>query len=292
MRQNRLSQRLKSKLDSFGFDALIKGVSTLVEEEPAAPAETPAGPEAESSAVEREPAPTVVGVETVSLEAKALEVERAPAEPLPVEPAVEEQPEPPAVEQTPFHLRMPLPAASPTRFFEALESPRPTLEPPAQSSALPFAEEPLADVAAPIPHAEEPVLSVPEPPAESEKPARKPLAPEPLREALFALSCRLSQEAGRMAAALEQRDAEEAGFYLAHVNQILELLHTLDPRGDMARQLGVRNAPPSGRAWPLTAWTVVEFAESPFSALLPPDAGESFAREVIYAAWGISFAPA
>jgi hypothetical protein len=122
----------------------------------------------------------------------------------------------------------------------------------------------------------------------SEVPAR-PAPPEPLREALIALSCRLSQEAGRMGAALDQRDAEEAGFYLAHVNQILELLHTLDSRGDIARQLGVQNAPPAGRSWPLTAWTVVEFAESPFSALLPPEAGESFVRDVIYAAWGISF---
>jgi hypothetical protein len=32
----------------------------------------------------------------------------------------------------------------------------------------------------------------------------------------------------------------------------------------------------------------VEFAESPFSALLPPDADDLFVRQLLYAAWGIT----
>jgi hypothetical protein len=284
VRQNRLSQRLKSKLDSFGFDALIKGVSTLVEEEQPAPAEPPADELTASPAIEAQ-AGAVATAELVSVEAALLETEPL-AKPPAVEPVRRKQPEPLASEPNQFHLRVPLPATAPTRFFEALEAPKPAPVPqPTPGAVLPLVEE----SAAPAPESPTPL-----PVAETvaEVPGRKPLAPEPLREALAALSGRLSQEAGRMAAALGQRDAEEAGFYLAHVNQILELLHTLDPKGDMARQLGVRNAPPPGRAWPLTAWTVIEFAESPFSGLLPSNAGESFARSVIYAAWGISFVPA
>jgi hypothetical protein len=33
----------------------------------------------------------------------------------------------------------------------------------------------------------------------------------------------------------------------------------------------------------------VEFAASPFSALLPSKADEAFARDLLYAAWGVRF---
>jgi hypothetical protein len=112
---------------------------------------------------------------------------------------------------------------------------------------------------------------------------------ERLRAALDALGGRLAQEVGRMGAAMQAGEIEEAGFYLAHVNQILELLRSIDPSGDLARQLGTSGAPPEGRAWPATAWSVVEFAESPLSALLPPDAGEPCVRNLLYAAWGVAF---
>jgi len=112
---------------------------------------------------------------------------------------------------------------------------------------------------------------------------------ERLKIALDTLSGRLLREVGVMRAAMEAGDAEEAGFSLAHVNQILELLHTIDSNGDLARQMGITGAPPEGRAWPATAWSLVEFAESPFSALLPVGADEAFVHRVLYAAWGVAF---
>ncbi|HEX9107005.1 MAG TPA: hypothetical protein VF832_07250, partial [Longimicrobiales bacterium] len=62
--------------------------------------------------------------------------------------------------------------------------------------------------------------------------------------------------------------------------------------GDLSRQLGVPYAPPEGRSWPGTAWTVVEFAESPFSGLLAEGSGEAFIREMLYSAWGVGLEPA
>lgn len=112
---------------------------------------------------------------------------------------------------------------------------------------------------------------------------------ERLHTALEALGMRLLQEVGRMRAALRAYDAQEAGFYLAHVNQLLELLHSVDPDGDVARHYRTTACPPEGRTWFPTAWSLAELAESPFSALLPPDADDEFAREMIYAAWGVEF---
>jgi len=266
VRQNKLSQRLKSKLDSFGFDALIKGVSTLVEE---APEVTPDAPESDAVIPELGAA---TGEAPVPVQMTAL------LEPLVAEPAATPAIQTPVVARTETIRR--------TSIFEPVEAPRGPERTPVESPEPPARSVPAPAVMVLEPPTAEPAELPTSRPAEA---PRKAIAPEPLREALWSLSCRLTQEVGRMAAALDVRDAEEAGFYLAHANQILELLHTLDPRGDMSRQLDLKNAPPAGRAWPLTAWTVVEFAESPFSALLPANAGESFVREVIYAAWGISF---
>ncbi|HXG23659.1 MAG TPA: hypothetical protein VNJ09_03815, partial [Chthonomonadales bacterium] len=107
---------------------------------------------------------------------------------------------------------------------------------------------------------------------------REALTPdqERLRAALDALGCRLLQEVANLRAALHRHAVEEAGFCLAQVNQIVELLRSVDPAGDLARQLQTEAAPPEGRSWPASAWSVVEFMESPFSALLPPDADDAF----------------
>lgn len=120
-------------------------------------------------------------------------------------------------------------------------------------------------------------------------PVHRETREERLHTALEALGIRLLQEVGRMRAALRAYDAQEAGFYLAHVNQLLELLHSVDPDGDVARHYQTTACPPEGRTWFPTAWSLAELAESPFSALLPPDADDEFAREMIYAAWGVEF---
>lgn len=263
MRQNRISQRLKSKLDSFGFDALIKGVSSLVEE-----------------TTEIEPADRAAKPQLV-LEPPPITTEVSPA----IQPVV-------ALRERESLASSPLP--SPVNGRSDVSQPSETVEvapfwqPDSREPTSPVSATAVLEQGRPS-RTEIAKILITEPESAPVKGPGPQSGPEPLREALHALSCRLTQEAGRMAAALEQRDGEEAGFYLAHLNQILELLHTLDARGDMARRLGVANAPPVGRTWPLTAWTVVEFAGSPFSALLPPDASEGFVREVIYAAWGISF---
>lgn len=135
-----------------------------------------------------------------------------------------------------------------------------------------------------------PLLTQPE-----EEPAitRGQQAPTPdrerLRAALDALGCRLLQEAASLRAALHRHAVEEAGFCLAQVNQIVELLRSVDPAGDLARQLQTEAAPPEGRPWPASAWSVAEFMESPLSALLPPDADDAFVRDLLYAAWGVIF---
>jgi hypothetical protein len=114
---------------------------------------------------------------------------------------------------------------------------------------------------------------------------------ERLRAALDSLACRLLQEMGSLRAALAAKDVEQGGFHLAHVNQVLDLLRDIDPEGEVSRRLGTRAAPPAGRSWPASCWSVVEFATSPISGLLPAQADESFARDLLYAAWGVTLAP-
>ena len=131
----------------------------------------------------------------------------------------------------------------------------------------------------------------------SESTVAQPPAPtlnreERLRIALDMMGGRLMDEVGQLRSVLLEEDPEEAGFHLAHLNQMLDILATIDPQGDVARQFSTKNAPPVGRTWPKTAWSLVEFAESPFSALLPPKADEAFIRSLLYAAWGVTFEPA
>lgn len=113
-----------------------------------------------------------------------------------------------------------------------------------------------------------------------------------MRAALANLGAHLAHEAGSLAAALRAGDIEEAGVCLAKVNQALMLIGTVDPTGDLARQCGAPGAPPAGRAWPRPVWSVVEFAESPLSGLLPEGADSVTVRELLYAAWGYGPSPA
>ena len=107
-----------------------------------------------------------------------------------------------------------------------------------------------------------------------------------LRWALDTLAKRFTREAALFASALGDFNAESAGFHLAQLNQALELLQPLDPTGEIARGLHIPGAPPADRSWPAAAWSFVEFAESPLSGLLPPDADERYVRDVLYNAWG------
>jgi hypothetical protein len=118
-------------------------------------------------------------------------------------------------------------------------------------------------------------------------------SPDRLRAALDSLGCRFLQEMGSLRTSLAANDIEQSGFHLAHVNQLLELLRDIDPDGKTSRKLGSIAAPPPGRSWPASCWSVVEFAGSPISGLLPPKADETFVRDLLYAAWGVTFsAPA
>jgi hypothetical protein len=94
----------------------------------------------------------------------------------------------------------------------------------------------------------------------------------------------LLEESGKLAVACRGRDAEESGYYLARVNQVLELLESVDPGGETARRLQTMGAPPVGRSWPMPVWTTFELAESPLSGLLPADADERFAADLMAAA--------
>jgi hypothetical protein len=251
-----VSQRLKLRraADSFDFNALIEGVSTLVDEPKREPAE-----------------PKVNPVEPVTLE--------APAElPVPrdrnVGPDVAllanlptAEPEPPIVSPRPVAARV-----------EAEEIGKAPVVPPAPQIQLP-------QEAA---RAEESVCT---PESAGQRDAQ--LAPSSpgagqLRVALTTLGSRLIDEVARMGAAMRSGDADSAGFYLAHTNQVLELLGTIDPTGDLSREYGTENAPPLGRTWPSTAWSVAEFAQSPMSAMLPADADEEFVQDLVYASWGVS----
>ena len=132
---------------------------------------------------------------------------------------------------------------------------------------------------------EQPTLVLYEESASSSKPDTES---QRLRWALATLTRRFTEQTAQFASALGSWDAESAGYHLAQLNQALELLQPLDPSGDVARGLDLPDAPPSGRAWPSPAWSFVEFAESPFSGLLPNGAGESYVREVLYGAWGLT----
>lgn len=111
--------------------------------------------------------------------------------------------------------------------------------------------------------------------------AQAPADAEGLRAAVMTLGDRLLQEAGKLAHALNSHDAAEGGYYLFRVNQVLDLLNAVDPRGDLARSLKTPVAPPAGHTWPRAAWSFYEFAESPISGLLPGDADDAFCAAVV-----------
>jgi hypothetical protein len=194
------------------------------------------------------------------------------------------------------------PAANPAAVVEA-PLPGPAEVPTASTSSPPDATEAPGVAAAPLPLGQNEART-----------ASRPPRPEPRRQstlygspttmagmfqadslehgrletALEALGAHLLQEAGRMGAAMQTGDATSAGFHLARVNQLLELLRTVDPRGDVARRLKTSAAPPGDRTWPSTTWSVAEFASSPLSGLLPHNAGEPFVREMMWSAWGMA----
>lgn len=127
------------------------------------------------------------------------------------------------------------------------------------------------------------------PPADSEQSSRISAGAEDVASAdsarlgvaLDTLGRRLLQEAGKLRAALQSFDASAGGHYLARVNEVLELLQSVDPGGESARRFGVPVAPPVGRVWPAPCWTVYELAESPLSGLLPADADDVFLAEIV-----------
>jgi hypothetical protein len=110
-----------------------------------------------------------------------------------------------------------------------------------------------------------------------------------LRTAISDLAQRLAGQASELGIALSARDVDASGVHLARLNHILELLHSIDPDGEQARRMQVVGAPPAGRSWPGTTWSVFEFAESPVSGLLPPEADQEFVNSVLYASWGVAF---
>ncbi len=199
-----------------------------------------------------------------------------------------------------------------------------TIEPEPEAAACPADEAPAptpTDAAPPAPATEEqaapatppavkrpPRRATPKPPAPPTPPAPAQSAPveaapaapaappqaasapeDRVRMALEALESRLLQASGRFRAAAAAGQAEEAGLRLADMNQILELLLSMDPNGDTSRKLGTTCAPPKGRTWPRPVWTLAEFAESPLSGMLPSNAAEPFIRSVFYSAWGVTF---
>jgi hypothetical protein len=115
------------------------------------------------------------------------------------------------------------------------------------------------------------------------------IKPDSLLAAISELSSRLALQASALREALSAKDVRASGERLARLNHSLELLRSVDPRGDQARRFGIPGAPPLGRSWPTTTWSVYEFAESPLSGLLPPDADQEFVHSVLYASWGVSF---
>lgn len=118
-----------------------------------------------------------------------------------------------------------------------------------------------------------------EPPDEDDTPK--------VRAAIGAMVERMLLAAAQFEAALRDRSAVLAGRKLAQLNEALELLRSADADAALARRLGLYGAPPEGQGWPAPVWSVAELAASPLSGLLPQDADESFARAVVYAAWGV-----
>ena len=252
MRQDKLSQRLKLRRDSFDFGALIEGVSTLVEDDPP------------SYGRDRAPQPV-----------RPLPEPATPIQPRStsdIEPADENSHSNPLAHHggTPGIFTA-------TAVLEVVEVVEQAVIPEIVEVAEPILPLRPTDSAAR---------------SERTRPAVGPLAgnlPTTVEGALETLSNRLVQEVTAMSAALRIYDADEGGFRLAHVNQLLELLGTLDVDGSVSRDAGIRSAPPPGRAWPGTAWSVVEFADSPFSSLVPAGADEQFVRRLMYSAWGVVF---
>ena len=105
-----------------------------------------------------------------------------------------------------------------------------------------------------------------------------------LTAALNSLGDRLLHETGKLAAAFRGGDIAESAYYFAKVNEVLELLCAVDPTGDLARRHHTVAAPPPGLRWPAPAWCLYDFAESPLSGLLPPEADDRFSSAVLAAA--------
>jgi hypothetical protein len=259
VRNDRLSSlRQRLKRGTFEFGALLEGVSTLEQDEA-----------------------TQIGSQKPPVDVK----EKIEAKTLP------------AADEAPTDVEEARPTLVIEEFSHSITASNGVLEEAVletitEIAALPTAPAPPEEIKADIPKLF-PVVA----PALSEPAITQPSAStlnreERLRIALDMMGGRLMDEVGRLRSALQEEDPEEAGFHLAHVNQMLDILATIDPQGDMARQFCTKNAPPVGRTWPKTAWSLVEFAESPFSALLPPKANEAFIRSLLYAAWGVTFEPA
>ncbi|NUQ70704.1 MAG: hypothetical protein HUU17_07770 [Chthonomonadales bacterium] len=105
-----------------------------------------------------------------------------------------------------------------------------------------------------------------------------------LVSALETLGVRLLEETGKLRSALQASDASDGGYYLARVNNVLELLETVDPAGETSRRYATPAAPPPGRVWPRPCWSVYEFTESPISGLLAADADLNFVGDLIESA--------
>ena len=109
-----------------------------------------------------------------------------------------------------------------------------------------------------------------------------------LKAALETLSFRLNKGVNVFASDLRIGMIQDAGECLVQINETLELLQSVDPFGEISRNLGTCGAPPLGRSWPPTVWSVTEFADSPLSALLPPGSSDDTVRSIMNAAWGIT----
>lgn len=253
-KQTSLRQRLRRGADAFDFDALINGVSTLEEDlirpeeanRIAAPAEQPA------------------------LAVNLTEVSQDPS----AQDTVLEQ------DTLPYSSR-----TKDTTVAQA-KAPNPALESAFLNNIA--TETHVAEI-----EAEAAVVAAPEPVTDNTAAVGVKIASPPpsvsreerLRAAIDSLGRRLLPEVHKLQGAMQEGNAVDAGYYLSHVNQLLELLRSIDPGGDQARTLGAGNAPPVGKPWPSPAWSVVEFAESPFSALLPSNRDIFFVREMMYCSW-------
>lgn len=177
--------------------------------------------------------------------------------------------------------------------IEGVSTIRQDLEPP-----VPVEAAPPTPAAPDTPSTPKPTIAAPKPapfgapaPAPRRYLTRSAERDERLRSVLSALGKRLLSEASLLRDAFTSRDTTLSGMHLARINQLLDLLQSVDPQGDMARQMATDAAPPEGRAWPRSTWSVYEFAGSPLSALLPADVSETFLQTVMVAAWGIDSRP-